>query len=53
MANFALSTWSAYRFCQKGISMKFWLLVNVYFVKFDQLLTKLCTPVVVVGERSL
>ena len=41
-------TGTGYRICSERYSMTFWLLFNVYLEKFDQLLTKLCAPVVVV-----
>ena len=44
-ANFAVFRGSGYRICSERYSMTFYLLFNVYFEKFDQLLTKLCAPV--------
>ena len=38
---------------QKGYSLMFWLSLNVYFEKFDQLLTKVWAPVVMGSKSSL
>ena len=52
-AKFAVLRGSGYRICSERYSMTFWLLFNVYFEKFNQLLTKSGPVVDVVSERSL